>query len=132
MKELIELVKKNLQPEGRAIATARTLQEMWDVLPELGPNMLIDPLITLISTPKEGDTPPILARRKTLAEIQSLAKTLASNPIPAAPSLWEKWQKYCLKQVDIATDEGAKARYQAMADTAEREFNEMKDRVIKA
>jgi hypothetical protein len=118
---IADLVASNLQPEGRAQAIASTLRQIGEIageepiLPED-----VQAALNYLSTPKDGDDAPISARRRTCAEIATLLAPASTSPG------FGRYAVICLLVAD-AFDTSTDPRQQAMAKTATREAEELRE-----
>jgi hypothetical protein len=125
---LIEKIKTTLQPEGRAIATANSFRQFLEQnssskFSALDSGMLKASLIYL-SRPKQDDEhPAVSARRKTCGEVAAL---INGNATEINVGAWREWVKYCEMQANTSNDDD-RPRWSAMAATAEREYNELRN-----
>lgn len=113
----------NLLPPGRGMATANTLREFaalnLDDLPPVSPHELAH-AFTILAKPGSSDTPPIIARRKTCAELADLIVAgILINDGPAYQSTVALWTAFSY----LAGDGGP--RYQAINETMVRERREL-------
>ena len=76
-----------------------------------------------LSIPKEDDAPNVTARRKTCEEVAALIDAPIGN---FAPTAWRIWGQHNENAALICPQE-EKGRYIAIAATAQREFEELRN-----
>jgi hypothetical protein len=114
------LIETGLAPEGRAAATAATFRQLGDSA-ACDIHLTLADLVAgleLVAASRDGDPPPVAARRKTCAEIAELVKPVAPGGNPE-----------CLAQVfrciESHFSRSTDPRQLAIATTAAREAAEI-------
>ena len=122
MQQIIELIKTNLLPEGRAIATAASFELMFKNTPSITVDRFLNAMMSL-SIQKEANEPiNVTARRTTCGEIANLMPFNASNDLDV---VWEEWVNFLQTELELVPPEQV-GRYSAMLTTAIRELNELR------
>ena len=123
--QLIETVKSQMQPPPRALATANTLQQMFQQLSIYIPNevTLADLVVgwrTLSHTSKQEEEPATAQRRVTCGELANFASQLTTDHgnLAQAIKTWRIWRDAFQNQDD--------PRQAAMARTFTRELTDCK------
>ena len=115
------IAASSISPDGRKNAVAESVAQVEKLTGWKGTAMI--PAFRLLSVPKDGDAPPVAARRRTLAEIVAAAEA-AGAPVCAYNGSADVAHWFDV-QID-AFGGSSDPRQAAMAATAEREFAELK------
>ncbi|MCP4148082.1 MAG: hypothetical protein GY757_10075 [bacterium] len=109
-----EKVEKNLKPEGRATATAKTLEQLFfKVDCSLGD---LGAAWAALAEGKVTDDPPTTARRKTCAELAALVD--GDGDAAKAVNTWTAW----INHFGLSDP-----RHMSMNKTFTRELNELRE-----
>lgn len=117
--QFIDVVKQQMQPEGRAQHLAGTLQELFACAPNDATLADIGTGWQVLARPREHEEAAIAHRRKICAELSAIAAQLTSEPgnLDVAVRTWQEWQAAFQKSTD--------PRLVAMAKTFSREIVEL-------
>jgi hypothetical protein len=124
MKNIVDSIKTNLQPQGRAIATSGSFELFFKNAPSLNEGSLDKALRVLATAKSEGEAGNVAGRRATCAEVANLTDGRGGS-IETAVKAWGEWVAYLSLQIATVPDD-QKGRFSAMLATAERELAELK------
>ena len=116
---LVEAAKVQIQPEGRALATAGTLQQLGSHIPR---GVTLGDLVagwSVLARARQEDEQAVIARRKTCTELASIASQVTSEQgrLSGAVRAWQAWQDVFKESLD--------PRQTTMALTFARELTEL-------
>lgn len=130
--QLIETVKLQMQPTGRANATAHSLQQLKIYIP--GDVTLADLIVgwrTLSHASDQGEEQNVLKRRATCRELADIASQLTTDQgnLSQAIKTWRKWADAWRKWADAFEKEKEDEvfRQATMANTFTRELTELQE-----
>jgi len=117
--QFLEAVKRQMQPEGRALHTAGMLQHLRTLLPN---DVTLADLVAgwqVLAQPRNDANSAVLSRRKTCAELAAIAarETSGQGNLTGAVSTWQAWLD--------ASRRSADPRLAAMRQTFARELVEL-------
>ncbi len=122
---LVETVKSQMQPPGRATATAGTLQELSIYVPT---DVTLADLVvgwqTLAQASKQGEEPATLQRRVTCGELAKMATQFTTDQgnLAQAIKTWRIWRDVFTNRTDRGDPRKA-----TMANTFARELTELQE-----